>query len=74
MPAEKPHQKSAAPMPPKKSSGFRPKRSWNQTESRSSTPTGIRFQLNFEMPAFRGYSGTGSEVRRAPSAAATTTM
>ena len=51
-----------APPTPKKSIGFRPKRSWNQTETRSNTPTGIRLQLNLEMPARRGYSGTGSDV------------
>ena len=63
-----------APATPKKSIGLRPKRSWNQTERRSNTPTGIRRQLNLDVPALRGYSGTGSESSRNPSAAAITTM
>ena len=37
-------------------------------------PTGMRRQVNFETPARRGYSGTGSESSRKPSAAAITTM
>ena len=54
MPAARPMRNRMAPATPKKSIGLRPKRSWNQTETRSKTPTGIRRQLNFEMPAFRG--------------------
>ena len=41
-------------MSPKNSIGFRPKRSWNQTDRRSRLPIGIRFQVNFETPARRG--------------------
>jgi hypothetical protein len=36
---------------PKSRSGFRPKRSSNQTDSMSSTPTGILDSPNFERPA-----------------------
>ena len=37
-------------------------------------PTGIRRQVNLDTPARRGYSGTGKESSRNPSAAAITTM
>ena len=65
---------SVAPAMPKNSIGFRPKRSWNHTLIRSNRPTGIRCQPNFDVPARRGWSGTGRESSRNPSAAAMTTM
>jgi hypothetical protein len=53
-PAARPMRNSTAPATPKKSIGLRPKRSWNQTETRSNSPTGMRRQLNFDTPALRG--------------------
>src|SRR5438477_544284 len=45
---------STAPATPKNSIGLRPKRSWNHTERRSNTPTGMRPSPNFDFPARRG--------------------
>ena len=69
-----PRKISTAPGSPKNSIGFRPKRSWNHTDRRSSTPTGMRPIPNFDLPAVRGYSGTGCSATRNPWAAAMTTM
>src|SRR5690606_3386107 len=69
-----PRRNSSAPPIPKNSIGLRPKRNWNQTDSRSRTPTGIRRHVNFDTPAVRGYNGTGTDVSRCPSAAAIATM
>src|SRR2546422_7494524 len=64
MPSRKPRKIRMAPERPKNSIGLRPKRSWNQTESRSSTPTGMRPRPNFDFPARRGCSGTGCSASR----------
>src|SRR5256885_149638 len=55
---------SAAPETPKNSIGLRPKRSWNHTEIKSSTPTGMRPIPNLDLPACRGWSGTGRSASR----------
>ena len=60
---------------PKKSIGFRPKRSWNHTLKQvEDADRESAASRTSRCPARRGYSGTGSESSRKPSAAAITTM
>src|SRR5207245_1293807 len=47
-PTSKPSENNIAPMIPKNSIGLRPKRSWNHTDMRSRTPTGMRLIPNLE--------------------------
>src|SRR5436309_90606 len=73
-PTAPPRQMSAAPVTPKNSIGLRPNLSWNHTDTKSSTPTGMRPMPNFDRPARRGWSETGCSRSRKPCAAAMTTM